>query len=128
LNPKGLVHRYDDLRVFDLFKEDSSVDSFVQEVLSPLLALDRTRNTHMIETLDAFFTHGMVRKAAAAQLEIHPNTLDYRLRAIEDALGYAVRLGTGAFKLQLALKLLPLARNALARGWDHRHNSPHPVK
>lgn len=124
LNPKGLVHRYDELRVFDLFKEDSTVDSFVQEVLEPLLALDRIRNTHMIETLDAFFACGTVRKAAAAQLEIHPNTLDYRLRAIEDALGFGVRSGTGAFKLQLALKLLPLARNTLAGGWDHRHRDP----
>jgi DNA-binding PucR family transcriptional regulator len=124
LNPKGLVHRYDELRVFDLFKEDCTVDSFVQEVLNPLLALDRIRNTHMIETLDVFFSCGMVRKAAAAQLEIHPNTLDYRLRAIEDALGFAVRLGTGAFKLQLALKLLPLARNTPPGGWDHRHRKP----
>ena len=45
------------------------------------------------------------------QVVANPNTLDYRLRAIEDALGFAVRLGTGTFKLQLALKLLPLARN-----------------
>lgn len=110
LEPKTSVHRYDELRVFDLFKEDRTVGSFVQEVLSPLLEADRTRGTHSIETLDAYFTSGMVRKAAAGQLGIHPNTLDYRLREIEQALGFPVRTGPEPFKLQLALKLLPLAR------------------
>jgi DNA-binding PucR family transcriptional regulator len=51
----------------------------------------------------------MVRKTAATQLGIHPNSLDYRLRMIELALGYPVRSGNTAFRLQLALKLLPLA-------------------
>jgi PucR C-terminal helix-turn-helix domain/GGDEF-like domain len=110
LNPREPVHRYDELRVFDLFKEDRTVDSFVQEVLSPLLELDRARGAHTIETLDAYFTCGMVRKAASAELGVHPNTLDYRLREIEQALGFPVRFGPAAFKLQLALKLLPLAR------------------
>jgi hypothetical protein len=116
LNPDKDVHRYDELRVFDLFKEDNTVESFVQEVLHPLLGLDHGRSMQTIETLDVFFTSGMVRKAAAARLQIHPNTLDYRLREIEAALGFPVRFGTAAFKLQLALKLLPLARSGLASG------------
>jgi DNA-binding PucR family transcriptional regulator len=57
---------------------------------------------------DAFFAAGMVRKAAAAQLGIHPNSLDYRLKMIEETSGYPVRSGNSAFKLQLELKPLPL--------------------
>jgi DNA-binding PucR family transcriptional regulator len=108
LEPQGRVHKYDELRLLDLFKQDSTIESFVTEVLGPLLSPDRGK-AQMIETLDAFFTAGMVRKSAAAQLGIHPNSLDYRLRTIELALGYPVRSGNTAFKLQLALKLLPLA-------------------
>jgi sugar diacid utilization regulator len=107
LEPQGQVHKYDELRLLDLFKQDATTDSFVQEVLAPLLGHDR-RSAHVVETLDAFFAAGMVRKAAAAQLGIHPNSLDYRLKMIEETLGYAVRSGNSAFKLQLALKLLPL--------------------
>ena len=109
LEPAGQVHKYDELRLLDLFKQDSTIDSFVQEVLTPLLSKDRPNRAHMVDTLDAFFEAGMVRKAAAARLGIHPNSLDYRIRAIELALGYPVRSGSSAFKLQLALKLLPLA-------------------
>jgi hypothetical protein len=108
LEPQGQVHKYDELRLLDLFKQDTTIDSFVQEVLAPLLSRDKRSRAHMVETLDAFFAAGMVRKAAAAQLGIHPNSLDYRLRVIELTLGYSVRSGNTAFKLQLALKLLPL--------------------
>jgi sugar diacid utilization regulator len=108
LEPEGRVHKYDELRLLDLFKQDTTTDSFVQEVLAPLLGRDRGGRAHVVETLDAFFAAGMVRKAAAAQLGIHPNSLDYRLKMIEMTLGYPVRSGNSAFKLQLALKLLPL--------------------
>jgi sugar diacid utilization regulator len=108
LEPQGQVHKYDELRLLDLFKQDATTDSFVQEVLGPVLGRDKRSRAHIVETLDAFFAAGMVRKAAAAQLGIHPNSLDYRLRMIEATLGYPVRSGNSAFKLQLALKLLPL--------------------
>lgn len=114
LNPLGRVHDYDELRLLDLFKQDDTIDSFALEVLGPLLERDRRGSSSLVETLDAFFAAGMVRKAAAAKLSIHPNTLDYRLREIESVLGYPVRSGNTAFKLQLALKLLPLTRRPLA--------------
>jgi hypothetical protein len=112
LNPGSPVHTYDRLRVFDLFKEDSAVDSYVQEMLGRLLAMDGQRHTHMLETLDAFFSSGMTRKAAASRLGIHANTLDYRLAEIEKCLGHSVRSGSDSFPLQLALKLLPLANRS----------------
>jgi DNA-binding PucR family transcriptional regulator len=119
LEPQGQVHKYDELRLLDLFKQDATTDSFVQEVLAPLLGRDKRSRAHIVETLDAFFAAGMVRKAAATQLRIHPNSLDYRLKMIEVTLGYRVR-GNSAFTLQLALKLLPLTRaEALRTPRDH---------
>ncbi|HVC77053.1 MAG TPA: helix-turn-helix domain-containing protein [Candidatus Micrarchaeaceae archaeon] len=115
LEPQGRVHKYDELRLLDLFKQDTTTDSFVQEVLAPLLGRDQRSRAHIVETLDAFFAAGMVRKAAAAQLGIHPNSLDYRLKMIEVTLGYPVRSGNSAFKLQLALKLLPLTGSEVLR-------------
>jgi DNA-binding PucR family transcriptional regulator len=112
--PLPFLPGIDELRLLDLFKQDDTIDSFALEVLGPLLERDRRGSSSLVETLDAFFAAGMVRKAAAAKLSIHPNTLDYRLREIESVLGYPVRSGNTAFKLQLALKLLPLTRRPLA--------------
>jgi sugar diacid utilization regulator len=113
LNPLGRVHDYDELRLLDLFKQDSTIDSFALEVLGRLIDKDQRGSSRLVETLDAFYAAGMVRKAAAAKLGVHPNTLDYRLREIESVLGYPVRSGNMAFKLQLALKLLPLTGRPL---------------
>ncbi len=108
LAPQEPVHRYDELRLLDLFKEDGTVDGFVQDVLTPLLPPGGRSRRQLVETLQAFFEAGMVRKAAANRLGIHPNTLDYRLREAERVLGYGVRAGNASFRLQLALKLVPL--------------------
>jgi PucR C-terminal helix-turn-helix domain/GGDEF-like domain len=112
LAPGQRVHRYDELRLLDLFKQDGTVDSFVHDVLTPLLGRGERGGRLLVETLQAFFEAGMVRKAAATRMRIHPNTLDYRLRAAELALGYPVRTGSSSFRLQLALKLLPLTAAA----------------
>ena len=42
----------------------------------------------LLQALQAHLQHGADRKAAAAELFIHPNTLTYRLRRIQDITGY----------------------------------------
>lgn len=42
----------------------------------------------LLQALQAHLRHGADRKAAAAELFIHPNTLTYRLRRIQDITGY----------------------------------------
>ncbi|WP_131630819.1 PucR family transcriptional regulator [Mycolicibacterium llatzerense] len=42
----------------------------------------------LLQALQAHLHHGADRKAAAAELFIHPNTLTYRLRRIQDITGY----------------------------------------
>jgi hypothetical protein len=41
----------------------------------------------LAHTLDVFYDAGADRRAAASALHVHPNTLDYRLRRIEEATG-----------------------------------------
>ncbi|WP_227979908.1 PucR family transcriptional regulator [Nocardia spumae] len=42
---------------------------------------------HLMETLDAHLRHGADRKAAAAEIHVHPNTFSYRLRRIAELTG-----------------------------------------
>lgn len=41
----------------------------------------------LLLTLDAYYTHDMNRTAAAAALNVHPRTLDYRLRRVRELTG-----------------------------------------
>ncbi|GAA3670846.1 hypothetical protein GCM10022224_038850 [Nonomuraea antimicrobica] len=42
---------------------------------------------NLLLTLEAYLRHGRARRATAAGLHIHPNTLDYRLRRVAELTG-----------------------------------------
>jgi DNA-binding PucR family transcriptional regulator len=112
LQPKSLICRYDELQLFDLFRTGETVDAFVHEVLGKLLKRDRDRHTEFAQTLEALFGAALNRKLAARRLGVHPNTLSYRSRRIEELLGGSLLEGEFCFRVQLALKLLPLSKYA----------------
>lgn len=57
--------------------------ALVDRVLGPVIAYDRERHTHLLDSLLAYFLHEGKLDVAARGLHIHKNTLSYRLRAIE---------------------------------------------
>lgn len=116
LQPKALVCRYDELQLFDLFRAGEPVDAFVTEVLGKLLRRDKERHTEFAPTLQALFGAALNRKLAARRLGVHANTLSYRSRRIEELLGGSLLDGEFCFRVQLALKLLPLS--SYGRGDD----------
>ncbi|WP_026136292.1 PucR family transcriptional regulator [Paenibacillus shenyangensis] len=75
-----------------------------------LAAYDREHNSNLLQTLSVFLDHDSDAKQAAAQLHVHTNTLNYRLRRIAEV-GH-VNLDSMAEKvtLYLELKLLWLDR------------------
>jgi len=112
LQPASLICRYDELQIFDLFRAGAPVDAFVGEVLGKLLKRDRERRSELAQTLEALFAAALNRKLAARRLGVHANTLSYRTRRIEELLGGSLLDGEFCFRVQLALKLLPLSRYA----------------
>lgn len=109
LHPNRSLHRYAELTLFDLFKEGPAMAAFVREVLGPLLDLDAPRRRRATETLVALFSGALNRKRAAFELGVHQNTLSHRLRRIEQLLGGSFLSGEFCFRVELALRLLPLA-------------------
>ena len=109
LYPDRAVAVYADLSVFDIFRDGPVIDAFVLEVLGPLIRHDRAKGTQLVRTLATFHDLGMNRKATAARLSIHANTLDYRLKQVEAILPGHDRSGGSDFRVPLALKLMGAA-------------------
>ena len=84
------------------------MDAFVREVLGPLLELDASRRQRLADSLNAIFNAALNRKLAASRLGVHQNTLGHRIRRIEELLGGSLDSGEFCFRVQLALRLLPL--------------------
>lgn len=109
LSPERRTHPYEAVEFFDLFREDGRVEELVQQVLGPHL-VDTPSRTDLMTTLYTYFTLGMNRAATARRLEIHPNTLDYRLRRARASYGADLTSPEYSFRFQLAVRLLPLCR------------------
>ena len=77
--------------------------SFANGLLAPLVAQDARSHGRLMETLAAFVAANGNVLHAARELYIHRNTLKYRLRQIEKALGGSLDDPDLRLKLQLAL-------------------------
>ena len=80
-----------------------------RRVLGPLEAYAERRTSELVETLDAFVRCGLDRRRAAAEIHVHPNTLDYRLRRIVELTGLDLRRPEDLTLVVLALRQARLA-------------------
>ena len=87
---RARVASYRSLGAFRLLLEVQSPDAlrrFVEELLGPLLEYANSRDTPLLETLDALSATRWVRRAAARQLGIHINSMSYRVERIQNLTG-----------------------------------------
>jgi len=94
-----------DLGVYRLLlqvKRPEELIDFMHGVLRPLRDYDGRRDTTLVETLRAFLAHGFSVTATAEALFVHPNTISYRLRRIEEVLGVNCHDPQALLQVQLA--------------------------
>ena len=87
---RARVASYRSLGAFRLLLEVQSPDAlrrFVHELLGPLLEYAQSRDTPLLETLEALSAERWVRRAAARHLSIHINSMTYRVERIEALTG-----------------------------------------
>ncbi|MDI6871179.1 MAG: PucR family transcriptional regulator ligand-binding domain-containing protein [Bacillota bacterium] len=100
------VFHYSDLGLYRLLLEVAErpgLQEFFRETVGSLVDYDREHGTTLCETLERFLELSGNRKESARQLYIHRNTLNYRLRRIEELLG--VDLGDPEARLKLLVAL-----------------------
>ncbi|WP_048036150.1 CdaR family transcriptional regulator [Brevibacillus brevis] len=100
---KGSICHYDDaaLEILLLETREESRQRVIREVLGPLV-----KHHELIETLQVLFSSDHNLTLASQRLNIHRNTLLYRLERIERISGLHPRHFADAFKMKLALELL----------------------
>jgi len=87
---RGRIASYRSLGAFRLLLEVQSPDAlrrFVDELLGPLLRYAQSRDTPLLQTLEALSAARWVRRAAARNLGIHINSMTYRVERIQSLTG-----------------------------------------
>lgn len=79
--------------------------TYISDKLSKLQQYDVDNGGRLVETLDVLIRNAGVRKAAAAELYLHRNTLAYRIKKIEQLTGEDLSKGEILMQLGLALNM-----------------------
>jgi len=94
------------LRLIFHLADNPELRAFQRDVLGPLEVSDMSRRSEFVRTLDAFLRAGGNHMRAARDLNVHRNTLIYRLERIQELLGDAdLEDPEMRLNLQLALKI-----------------------
>ncbi len=83
---------------------------FVRSAIGPVIDYDRSRNTRLVGTLEAYFRAGGNLTRTAAELHVHVNTVTQRLDRISRLLGEGWQEPERQLEVQLALRLNRLVR------------------
>ena len=105
--PEGTdITRYEDVAVIALCAADPEhATRFVRQTLGPL-AVDDESTFRLAMTLHVYLRENRSRSRAAAELSVHPNTVDYRVRQAEELLGRGI--DENSLDLRVALMMLPV--------------------
>jgi purine catabolism regulator len=104
----GSLHfaRLGALRLIFHLADNPELRAFQRDVLGPLETSDAARRSEFVRTLEAFLRAGGNHMRAARDLNVHRNTLIYRLERIQELLGGAnLEDPEMRLNLQLALKI-----------------------
>lgn len=111
LGARGKTMTYADLGVARLLfqvENPAELREFALTRMGPVLAYDRRHDGVLLAALEAYFACNQSVQEAAQQLDLHPNTLRYRLRKVEELLSMSLTTVSLLLDLQLACLILRL--------------------
>lgn len=111
LSGKNKVTCFDELGVYQILfnlKEDEEIKDFIERQIGRLLKLKNNKRNELTHTLNTYIELGGNTSKTAEALFVHRNTLNYRLRTLNNLLKQDLHNPHTLLNLAIALKLLRL--------------------
>ncbi|HEY0577046.1 MAG TPA: helix-turn-helix domain-containing protein [Pseudonocardia sp.] len=80
--------------------------TFAGEVLGELLEQDNPNNAEYLATLSCYFAENSSPRRTAQRLHVHPNTVSYRIRRIEEITGLSFTVHRDRLMAEVAVEIL----------------------
>jgi sugar diacid utilization regulator len=109
LGRAGQAVAFEDLGLFRLLLQVPQLGelrAFAQEVFGDLLDYEARRRLGLLRTLSAYLRHNGSLQGAGEELHLHPNTVGYRLRRIEELSGLRLDRYQDRLMAQVALTII----------------------
>ncbi|CUH96839.1 hypothetical protein P22_2950 [Propionispora sp. 2/2-37] len=99
------IYAYEQLGIYKLLLEIGSdkLALYYEEVIEPLNEYDRTHQMNLVNSLFVYFEENCNAAQTAKRLFVHRNTLDYRLKKIEEISGRSLSDPYDRLTLQLGV-------------------------
>jgi sugar diacid utilization regulator len=117
LGRQGQVVAFEDLGIHRLLlqvPELAELRSFATEILGKLDGQERGRGAELLTTLACYFRENNSPQRTARSLHVHPNTVAYRIRRIQEITGLQLGSYRDRLMAQVALEII----DALGTGLD----------
>jgi hypothetical protein len=128
LGRQGQVVAFEDLGIHRLLLQVpdlAELRSFATEILGKLGGQERQRGAELLATLACYFRENNSPQRTARSLHVHPNTVAYRIRRIQEITGLQLGNYRDRLMAQVALEIIDALGTGLdallvGRGPDHR--------
>ncbi|MEU6147810.1 helix-turn-helix domain-containing protein [Streptomyces sp. NPDC047081] len=107
-----MVRCQDHLATLLLLRDDALIDALAEHRLRPLQEVRPPQRERLAETLLSWLQCGHNASEVAVRLAVHPQTVRYRMRQLDDLFGGQLHDPVAQFEMQLALHALELRRSA----------------
>ncbi|MFJ3305287.1 helix-turn-helix domain-containing protein [Streptomyces sp. NPDC086549] len=108
----GVVRCQDHLSTLLLLRDDALLDAVAERRLRPLEQVRPPQRERLAETLLSWLQSGRGVTEVAARLAVHPQTVRYRMRQLDELFGGLLHDPAARFEMQLALRAWELRRGA----------------
>ena len=106
---QGDVVAFEDLGVYRLLfhvTDPAELNGFTEQVLGPLIDYDQRHHADFVHTLSRFLAHNGNLQATARELNLHVNSVTYRMQRIQSIAGLDLEQSEDRLLAQVALKIL----------------------
>jgi hypothetical protein len=104
----GSVAAFADLGIHQLLlrvPEVADLMTFAESVIGRLIEEERASGMEYLETLSTFFQENSSPRRTAQRLHVHPNTVNYRVRRIEEITGLALNVHRDRLMAEVAVEI-----------------------
>jgi DNA-binding PucR family transcriptional regulator len=105
---QGDVVAFEDLGVYRLLfhvTDPAELSGFIDQVLGPLIDYDQRHHADFVHTLARFLAHNGNLQATARELNLHVNSVTYRMQRIQAIAGLDLEQSEDRLLAQVALKI-----------------------
>lgn len=106
---QGRALHFDEVLIDHMVRSTPHADRILDSTLRPLIAYDEGKQAKLVSTLRAYIDAGFNLTRSAEVLQVHPNTVVYRLRRIRELSGRDPHDANDLLLLFLGLKLSELS-------------------